>query len=170
MGPSHFGEKFYENDAQSTGSFIYLLPLTLLFTISLLLASLVRSAALICLIAHSFARSLIRRRFTSKNRMRRFHITSTTQYASAQLRNCVPSFARTAHSFACSTLLASIACSAALIRSLARSLALSRAHGKEVFIYELNASISYLLNPLCILSIFSSIGVCFSPQRFLQSR
>ena len=38
--------------------------------------------------------------------------------------------ARTAHSFACSALLASLAHSAALIRSLARSLTRSRAHGK----------------------------------------
>ena len=39
---------------------------------------------------------------------------------------------------------------AALIRSLARSLTRSRAHGKEVHVYELNASISYRFNPLCI--------------------
>ena len=50
-------------------------------------------------------------------------------------------FARTAHSFACSALLA------ALIRSVARSLTRSRAHGKDV--YEVNASISYSFNPLC---------------------
>ena len=42
----------------------------------------------------------------------------------------VGSFARTVHSFACSALLASHACSAALIRSLARSIAHSRARGK----------------------------------------
>ena len=49
------------------------------------------------------------------------------------------SFARTAHSFACSPLLASLARSAALIRSLARSLTRSRAHGKEIFVHELKA-------------------------------
>ena len=60
----------------------------------------------------------------------------------------VCSFAGTAHSFACSELLALLARFTALIRSLARSLAHSGAHGKEVFVYELNASISYHLNPL----------------------
>ena len=39
---------------------------------------------------------------------------------------------------------ASLARSAALIRSLARSLTRSRAQGKEVYFYELNASISQL--------------------------
>ena len=43
---------------------------------------------------------------------------------------------------------ASLARSAALIRSLARSLAHSGAHGKEVFVYELSASISYSFSPL----------------------
>ena len=65
------------------------------------------------------------------------------------IRSSVYSFARTAHSFACSALLASLARSAALIRSLARSLTHSGAHGEEVFVYELNASISYHLRPLC---------------------
>ena len=39
-----------------------------------------------------------------------------------------------------------------LIRSLqsrARSFIHSRAHGKEIYVYELNASISYNFNPLC---------------------
>ena len=65
-------------------------------------------------------------------------------------RSSVWSFARTAHSFACSALLASLARSAALIRSLARSLTRSRAHGKAVFVYEMNASISSHFNPLCV--------------------
>ena len=52
----------------------------------------------------------------------------------------------TAHSFACSALLAR---SAALIRSLARSLNHSGPHGREVFVHRTNASISYNLNPLC---------------------
>ena len=34
------------------------------------------------------------------------------------------------------------------LRSFARSLTRSRAHGKEVFVYEVNASISYSFNPL----------------------
>ena len=45
------------------------------------------------------------------------------------------SFARTAHSFACSALLASLARSAELIRSHARSLTRSRAHGKVIYIF-----------------------------------
>ena len=59
------------------------------------------------------------------------------------------SFARTAHSFACSALLATLARSAALICSLAGSLTRSGAHGTEVYVHELNVSISYLFNPLC---------------------
>ena len=57
------------------------------------------------------------------------------------------SLARAAHTFACSALLASLARSAALIRSLARSLTHSGAHGKEVHVYELNASISCNFGP-----------------------
>ena len=57
-------------------------------------------------------------------------------------RSSARSFARTAHSFACSALLASLARSTALIPSLARSLTRSGAHGNEIYIYELNASIS----------------------------
>ena len=64
------------------------------------------------------------------------------------IRSSVHSFTCTAHSFACSALLALLARSTALIRSLARSLAHSGAHGKEVLVYELNASISYSFNPL----------------------
>ena len=41
-------------------------------------------------------------------------------------------------------LLASPACSAALICLLVHS----KAHGKEILVYELNASISYSFNPL----------------------
>jgi len=59
-------------------------------------------------------------------------------------------FARTAHSFACSALLTLLARSAALIRSLARSLTHSGAHGLVINVYELNASISYSFSPLCI--------------------
>ena len=39
--------------------------------------------------------------------------------------------------------------SAAVIRSLARSVTRARAHGKEVSIFELNASISYHFDPQC---------------------
>ena len=60
------------------------------------------------------------------------------------IQSSVNSFACIAHSFPCSTLLA------ALIRLLARSLTHSRAHGKEVFVFELNASISYNFSPLCV--------------------
>ena len=45
---------------------------------------------------------------------------------------------------------------AALISSLARSLTHSRAHGKEVFVYEMNASISYSYNLLSGLSDHAS--------------
>ena len=65
------------------------------------------------------------------------------------IRSSARSFARPAHSFACSALLASLARSAALIRSLALSLTRSRAHGKVVYVFEMNASISYSFNPLC---------------------
>ena len=65
------------------------------------------------------------------------------------IRSSVCSITRTAHSFACSALLASLARSAALIRSLARSLSHSGAHGKATYVYEFNASISYSFNPLC---------------------
>ena len=67
------------------------------------------------------------------------------------IRLSARSFARTAYSFACSALLATLARSAALICSLARSLTHSRGHGKEVFVYELNAPISYH-STHCVLS------------------
>ena len=41
---------------------------------------------------------------------------------------------------------ASLARFAALIRSLTRS----GAHGKEIYVHEMNASISYIFNPLCV--------------------
>ena len=63
-----------------------------------------------------------------------------------------PPFVRTTYSFACSALLASLARSAALIRSLTCSLTCSRAHRKEVYVYEMNASISYSSSPLCTLT------------------
>ena len=62
------------------------------------------------------------------------------------IRSSTRSFARTAHSFAFSALLAQLRY-ATLIRSLARSLTRFRAHGKEVFVYELNVSISYNSGP-----------------------
>ena len=68
---------------------------------------------------------------------------------STVIHSAICSFTRTAHSFACSALLASLARSAALIRSLARSLAHSGAHGKAIYVYGMNASISYNLKPLC---------------------
>ena len=54
--------------------------------------------------------------------------------------------------------------SAALIRSLARSLTRSGAHGKEVFVYELNASISYNLGPLCDDAIVAGVSSVPSEQ------
>ena len=64
------------------------------------------------------------------------------------IRSSVCSFARTAHSFAWSALLASLARSAALIHLFARSFTHSLSHfgadGKKVFVYGLNASISYM--------------------------
>ena len=45
-------------------------------------------------------------------------------------------------------MLASFARSAAFIHSLARSLTYSEAHRKEVFVYRMNASISYSFSPL----------------------
>ena len=66
------------------------------------------------------------------------------------IRLSARSFARTAHSSACSALLASLARSAALIRSLARSLTHSGAHEKVVFVHETNASIPCSFGPLCI--------------------
>ena len=62
---------------------------------------------------------------------------------------------RSHHSFACFALLASLACSAALICSLARLITYSGAHGKDIFVYELNASISYSLNSL---HYYDSVG------------
>ena len=56
-----------------------------------------------------------------------------------------------AHSIACSSLLALLERSAVLIPLLASSLTRFQAHEKEVFVYEMNASISYNLNPLCCL-------------------
>ena len=47
-------------------------------------------------------------------------------------RSSVHLFARTARSFACTALLASLACSAALIRLIARSLTHSRAREKVI--------------------------------------
>ena len=56
--------------------------------------------------------------------------------------------ARTARSFCCTTLLASLARSTALLFSLASSLYNSWAHGKDFFVYEMNASIGYHFHPL----------------------
>ena len=42
----------------------------------------------------------------------------------------------------------------AFIRSLARSLTRSRVHGKELHVFEMNASISYRYNPLCAVDTF----------------
>ena len=88
-------------------------------------------------LGHSLVRSLVR---SHRSLIR---LLRTARFARA-LR-CAHSFARAlrcAHS---------LARSAALIRSLARSLTHSRAHGKEVFFYGMNASISYTFNPSCVL-------------------
>ena len=149
LGPSHFGEKFYENDAQSTGSFTYLLPLTLLFTFSLLLASLVRSAALIRSIAHSLARLLIRRRYTSKNRMRQsYHFYPICVGATAQLRSFIRSYRALIRLLHTAPFNRVLRCTHLLARSITRSLQSSWERGFQFFIYELNASISYHFNPL----------------------
>ena len=66
-----------------------------------------------------------------------YHCTMVDNHQDCRLNYCssVCSFARTAHLFTCSALLASLAHSAALIRSLARSLIRSRARG-TVSIFE----------------------------------
>ena len=74
------------------------------------------------------------------------------------IRSSVRSFARTAHSFACSALLASLARSAALIHSLAGSLTHSGAHGEKVYVYRLNTLISCSLRPLCGSSACRLVG------------
>ena len=53
-------------------------------------------------------------------------------------------------SFFCSLALHCSLCSRAQLRSFVCLLAHSRAHGKEVYIYELNASISCSFNPLWV--------------------
>ena len=67
------------------------------------------------------------------------------------IRSSARSFAHTAHSFACSTLLASITRSTALILLLARLL--SHSHGKGGFVYESNALILYPFNLQCAATI-----------------
>ena len=57
------------------------------------------------------------------------------------------SLVRSHRTFAFFALLASLARFPALIRSLAHPLTRTRAHGKEVFVYEFNASISCSFNP-----------------------
>ena len=70
---------------------------------------------------------------------------------------CIARTLRCAHSFA---------------RSLARPFTCSRAHGKEVFVYELNASISCSFNPLwaACLCVSVSVRVCMhvSPLHFVS--
>ena len=78
----------------------------------------------------------------------------------------IHSFVRIDHLFTCFTLFASLARSAALICLLARSLTHSRAHWTEVFVYGLNASISYILNPLCTQS---QMAVHLSPRKTSRS-
>ena len=65
---------------------------------------------------------------------------------------------RCAHSIACFALLASLARSAALSHSLARSFTCSGTHGKEDFVYELNASIPHHLNPQCHVYVRFAFG------------
>ena len=80
----------------------------------------------------------------------------------ARALRCAHSFARTAHSFACSALLASLARTAALICSLARSITHSGAHRKEVVFYFakcVNYSISCHCNQLCDRSSFRHTSV-----------
>ena len=66
-------------------------------------------------------------------------------------RSSVCSFPRTAHSFACSGLLASLAPSAALTRLLARSLrSLHRSWERGFFLYEMNASPTCTVSTHCV--------------------
>ena len=67
-------------------------------------------------------------------------------------------FTRTAHSFACFALLASLARSAALIRSLARSLTRSRAHG---IVYDPMSHFQALLNHSALPQRLCDISVTF---------
>ena len=72
-----------------------------------------------------------------------------THYGSVQTKT------QSIHSFACFALLALLVHSIVLhsTHSSARLLTHSRAHGKEVSIYETYASISYSFNPLCIVGV-----------------
>ena len=73
------------------------------------------------------------------------------------IRSSACLFARTTHSFAYSAPHCSLH-SRAVLRSFAHSLAhsSSRAHGKEAFVYQSNASISYNFNPQCLVSRLSA--------------
>ena len=59
-------------------------------------------------------------------------------------------------------MLALLARFAALIRSLARSLDHSGDHGKVIFVYEMNALISYNLKPLCDPTIFVGLDATWT--------
>ena len=81
--------------------------------------------------------------------MRRFHSVSTHFGTLTLGQPLVRSLVRSHGLFTRSALLASLARSAALIRLIARSITRSQAHRKEIYVFELNASISYSFNPTC---------------------
>ena len=64
-------------------------------------------------------------------------------------RSSVHLFIHTAHSFAYSALLTLLLRTTALICSPACSLTSSQPHGKDGFVYKMNVSLSYSLNPMC---------------------
>ena len=72
------------------------------------------------------------------------------------ISSSVRSFARTAHSFARSALLA--------FYSFARSLTHAGAQGKDIYVYKLNASISYSFNPLRRMAMNPSLHLSYQPQ------
>ena len=74
------------------------------------------------------------------------------------------SFARTAHSFACSALLAALARSTTLIRSLARS----RAHRKVLYVYEMDALISFSFYLMCKGGLLNRERTNFHAMIFLR--
>ena len=75
--------------------------------------------------------------------------TSVLGYSQCEFRTSTCSFARTTHGFTCSALLVLLACSTVLIFLLFCSLTCFRAHGKEVFIYDMNVPIQYSYQSLC---------------------
>ena len=84
-----------------------------------------------------------------KKRKKMFHIDALWVEMIRNWRVEYSVIRSSARSFARTALLASLVRSAALIRFFARSLTRSRARGKEIYVIEMNASISYSFDPLC---------------------